>query len=481
MTDNTQDNDDLVDFIEEEFEDEIDDAQQGQVNEFSVNNSGGVMMFDGRRYATGLIWLTVDELEQPGSMMQRAKAVSADFICPRLFVSQTGYGCLNKNHRMGMASAAAIIADALVGEWHGVFTAENGWLYVAVHADIISPDGDVFFDSEEDAYNHFLSQAEKFKWPKTYVPESWNVQNNDGEIALAQLLEDASATVLKPVNLDGLFSGTANKNIAILCFVSFFAVVFLTFFSDDFFYYIFTSRQDASIERIDVANTIAVPPKIAEKKENQFLQAIETFKVPDPDKILDVCINSFSDLMVSLPGWNVSKMRCRDGFVEAIWNKGRGNLETVKPYLDRFPFGVNTTITSNGDFIASSIIKNYSNYGQKIELAKREDILITLNNRFTKVGRLEVRDVIPQNNQQNNVNFGARRFKGNGDEKNIMRREYTIEDLRSLEVIFSTESPPQNFVEYFDIPGLKMKTVEWDVQAGMWVYNFQIYLAVKDV
>ena len=210
-----------------------------------------------------------------------------------------------------------------------------------------------------------------------------------------------------------------------------------------------------------------------------FFKRSKILKYQNLTKVLEVCVNSFGDLMVSLPGWSVARMRCRNGFVEAVWGKGRGNINTLKPYLDQFPFGVSTTISSNGDFIASLIMKNNSNYAQKIQLANREDILITLNDRFSKVGRLEVRDVVPENKKEQ-LNGGARRFKGRNSDKEKNEKQYTVEDLPSLDVMLTTKSPPQNFVNYFTIPGLKFKTIEWDVVGGTWVYNIQIYLAMRD-
>ena len=138
MTENHPDNDDRIDFIDEDL-DTVENLQAADMSSFDGEDVNDVLVYGGKKYAVGLTWLTVDELEQPGAIMDRAKMISADFLSSRLFIAQTGYGYLSKGHRMGMPSVAAIVADALVGEWHGVFVADNGWLYVAVHADTIAP------------------------------------------------------------------------------------------------------------------------------------------------------------------------------------------------------------------------------------------------------------------------------------------------------------------------------------------------------
>ncbi len=175
----------------------------------------GILLYDNKRYAVGLNWLIADDEGDTALAKGRAKEFKADFYTMRQgVVTQHGFGYLRKGHRLGQSALASVAADALVGEWHAVFVADNGWWYVAVHSDNIAPDGDILFSSEEAAYNHFMAQGEAFRWPRAYAPESWNVPDATGEIPLSRVIGEAPPSILKPVNLDAIFSGKRNKNLA---------------------------------------------------------------------------------------------------------------------------------------------------------------------------------------------------------------------------------------------------------------------------
>lgn len=460
-------------------------AEKESLNETVLDETHlgeGVLIYNGRKYAVGLVWLMSDETGESGFIYKRAKSIGSDFFCTRSFVAQSGFGFLSKGHRIGMPSAAAQAADALVGEWHGVFSAENGWHYVAVHADTIAPDGDRFFESEEEAYTFFLSQAERYKWPKTYAPDAWNIKDNDGEVPLDRLLDDIPTTSLRPANLDAIFSGKRNKSLAFVGMLFFVGLIFLSFFAQTFLPNLIPERRTVSGPIVEVADILSAPPKEPVKKEDPLLMAIERFSLPKPSGFVDACMNGFSDLTVSLPGWNLSTLSCRNTTVEAVWQQETGTLESIKAYVDQFPFGVNRTYGARGDFLASRILGNLAQYNEKIKLADREQVLLAINSRFGKIGRLDVKDILPLSQQVqrgSNVRGGARRLAAqNNDDKN--ERGTTIQDLPSLAVVFNTESAPMLLQDYFDIPGLRFNFIEWNVYNRRWIYDMQIYLLPQD-
>ena len=157
--------------------------------------ASGVIKFYDKKYAVGLTWLTGGEDVGGDLVKSRAKKLEADFYCVRpTIVVQHGFGSLAKGHRSNMPAAAAQAADTLIGEWHGVFTTESGWWYVAVHADAVAPDGDILFESEEDAYNHYIEQSRRSQWPRSYAPETWNLPDTNGDISIEKLLTDMNRT-----------------------------------------------------------------------------------------------------------------------------------------------------------------------------------------------------------------------------------------------------------------------------------------------
>lgn len=434
-------------------------------------NGNGILLFNDRKYAVGLTWLTSSEFEDDGSVYKKAKLISCDFYCSRAFVSQNGFGTLKLKHKMGMPSAAAMAADALVGEWHGVFAADNGWLYVAVHSDTIAPEGDLFFLSEEDAYNHFTTESQKYKWPKTYVPETWKVRDNDGEIEIIKILEEISSTSLKPANLSAFFGSTANKNLALLTILIVGGFLTLLFLSQSLFTRIIPEKAQPATQRLNISDSLAVPPREPVFEANPLDILLEKTVLPNPSSMMASCIENFDDLMVSIPGWNVKQMRCRGNFVEAVWQRGVGSLETLRSNIEQFPFGISKTYGSNGDFLASKIIPGLNSFDEPLKLTTREEALITLNNRFSSIGSIQVKDIVPKIENTNN-NRNARKNELVAEKEEQM----TLQNLPSLNVSLKTEISPMQIKENFNFPGLKFNMIQWSIENGIWLYDMQVYL-----
>jgi len=469
------------DLDDSEVEDQDLDTKDIIFDGIDDHRGSGILVYNGRKYAAGMVWLMTDDEVEKGLIYKRASVLRADFFCTRSFVSQCGFGFLSKGHRMGMPSAAAMAADALVGEWHAVFVAENGWHYVAVHADTVDPDGDRFFESEEEAYNFFLEQALRYQWPKTYAPEAWNVTGNDGEIPLDKILNDIPTTILKPANIDGVFSGKRNKHVAFFGLALFIALFLFSIFAQQLLPSLVPEQAQIPGPFIEVADRLTAPPLEPMKKEDPFMLALENFALPRPARSIEMCIDGFADLTVSLPGWNLTTMRCRNSMVEAIWAQESGTLESIKAYIDQFPFGVSRTYGARGDFLASRVITNLAQYNEKVQLADREQVLLAINNRFGNLGRLEVKDVVPLSAQmQRGQNVrGSKRLAGN-NRSETKSDVVTIQDLPSLSVVFNTETAPPLIQDYFNIPGLRFNFIEWNIRNRRWIYDVQIYLLPQD-
>jgi len=216
-------NNEEKDFMDFELEDPLESVEplaapaRNQQEQDNEPVGTGVMLYEGKKYAVGLNWLVGDDAGNNSLALKRAKAFKADFYCVRAnVVSQHGFGYLKLGHRINMPVPASVLADVLVGEWHGVFAADNGWWYVAVHADNIAPTGDLFFTSEEEAYNFFVAESKTYRWPRAYAPASWNLSDSTSEIPLNKILNEGSSPTLKPVTTDAIFSGRRNRNLAVV-------------------------------------------------------------------------------------------------------------------------------------------------------------------------------------------------------------------------------------------------------------------------
>lgn len=469
MSENTEDKHDELDDIDFDVNSHDLSALPLHSDEHLTDPERGyhenVLYYNNKKYAAGLLWLASSDIEDTQTIKDKAKLCGADFYCTRLFVQQTGYGFLKKGHRWGMPSIAAIAADALVGEWHGVFRAEDRWLYVAVHADNIAPEGDKIFMTEEEAYNHFLVESEKFKWPKAYAPSNWKLKNNDGEIHIEQVLEGMEPAILKHANSDAVFSGKANKTLAIIAGVILFILLTLLMFSKSFVNFIVPPRIDDPVRDFEINALVALPPEEPEPLADPVQNLLQTTQLIAPMQFIKACMENFDVLMVSLPGWDIDRMRCRGNVVDALWQGRIGSLDDLRNYIDQFPFRVNKTYGSSGNFLASTTISSYSELSTSLELSERQNALLLLNQRFSGLGALSVADIAPS------TDYYARMTQ-----TQEITRPLNLQDVPSLKAVLRTNVSPIKIKENFNIPGLKLNVVEWNLAQNGWFYDMQIYL-----
>lgn len=270
-----------------------------------IQNAGaGVLVYDNKKYAVGLKWLVAEDDSDVELAIKRAKGFKADFYCMRQnVVVQHGFAFLNMGHRVGLPVLASVVGDVLVGEWHGVFVADNGWWYMAVHADNIAPDGDRLFTSEEEAYNHFISRMEAHRWPRSYAPESWNIQETSGEIPLSKIIGEATPPALKPVTLDAIFSGKKNKNLAIAAGAVVLALLGISILGQQLLPSLIPTQAQLPAPNVSVSDILQAPPKEPVNLEDGSGESITSMELVNPGAFIDSCIKGFSNISLPMPGW----------------------------------------------------------------------------------------------------------------------------------------------------------------------------------
>ncbi|HEY8964605.1 MAG TPA: type 4b pilus protein PilO2, partial [Alphaproteobacteria bacterium] len=288
----------------------------------------GVLIYEGKKYAVGLSWLVAEESGNSQLALKRAKGFGADFYCMRAnVVAQHGFGYLSLGHRINMPALASVLADVFVGEWHGVFAGDNGWWYVAVHADNIAPKGDLFFASEEEAYNFFVQESKSYRWPRAYAPTGWNLSDATSEIPLNKVIGEATPPTLKPVTTDAIFSGRRNRNLAIVGAIVLVLLLIAGVLGQQFLPALIPQRASLPVPDLAVGDDLQAPPEepilIAEREADNLS------KIPlmPADQFVEMCLESMSSISKAVPGWTLSTLRCRDTFVEGTWTQQIGTME----------------------------------------------------------------------------------------------------------------------------------------------------------
>lgn len=443
------------------------------------DETGGILLYDNKKYATGLSWLIAEEESDAELAVKRAKDFKADFYTLRQnVVPQHGFGYLKKGHRIGLPALASVAADALVGEWHGVFVADNGWWYVAVHSDNIAPDGDILFTSEEAAYNHFINQSEAFRWPRTYVPESWNIAESSGEIPLNKLIGEAPAPALKPVTLDAIFSGKRNKNLALGALAVITLLIALSLVGQQFLPSLVPMQAQIPIPDMQVSDDLQAPPKEPVIVRETTGENLANLGLIRPSKLLNDCINGFSVMAVPLPGWKMMGLRCKETFVEATWTRQMGSYEMIEPYMARFPDGAAKSFTDSGTLVVTRRLVGKRVLEQQTHLYDRNHAIITLTKRFANLGQLEVKEVTPNASQQllQGIEMWQQAGFTNLGQNKIDIRPLTRDDLPYLSIMLRSKSPPNMLMKYFDMSGVVIQSIENDVPNGVWQYDAKLIL-----
>lgn len=463
------------------FEDEAADAGPAALPRETVVTAGdGVLLFDNKKYAVGLNWLIANDEGDTELALKRAKDSKADFYTMRQNVMpQHGFGYLKKGHRINMPALAALAADMLVGEWHGIFVADNGWWYVAVHADNIAPDGDLFFASEEAAYNHFIVQSETYRWPRTYAPESWNIPESTGEISLAKMLGDMAAPTLKPVTLDAIFSGKRNKNLAFGAGLITVGLIVVSLLGSQILPSLVPEQAQIPAPNLELGDDLQAPPQQVQQVEAD--KSLTNFDLVLPSAQVDSCLSGFANIAMALPGWTMGSLRCRESFVEASWDRQLGNFDTIEPYLSRFPEGVTKAFPSSNNLIVTRRLPTNKPVPPSGKLYERNYAIITMTRRFGNLGTLDIREVTPPASQQLVQGIDMMQQQSTfseviGQEVPEGIRPLTREDLPYLSLSLISRTPPNLVRDYFNMPGMILMTVQEDVPNGTWTYEAKLIL-----
>lgn len=439
----------------------------------------GILLYDNKRYAVGLNWLIADDEGDTALAKGRAKEFKADFYTMRQgVVTQHGFGYLRKGHRLGQSALASVAADALVGEWHAVFVADNGWWYVAVHSDNIAPDGDILFSSEEAAYNHFMAQGEAFRWPRAYAPESWNVPDATGEIPLSRVIGEAPPSILKPVNLDAIFSGKRNKNLAFGAIATIVVLLVVSIAGQSLLTSLVPMKAQLPLPGIESSDVLQVPPKEPSVVQEESGMSLTKMGLLVPSEQMNSCLDGFAALAVPLPGWKMVTLRCKDTIVEGNWNRQIGSYEMVEPYLSRFPEGVTRNFADSQNLIANRRLTAKLEPTEAQELLDRSYAIIILTKRFANIGQITLREVVPAASQQlvQSVEMIQQSgFNAIGKDK-VELKPLTRDDMPYLAIELKSSTPPNMIGKYFDLPGLVFLNMSTSVSDGIWVYSAKLIL-----
>lgn len=443
---------------------EVDDTQSSIFSK----QERGVLYVGEKKYAVGLTWLAFDLEPNNNILRQRLSKFQADYFCTRQTIAnQQGFGYIKKGHKPKMIAAASIAADTLIGDWHGVFVAENGWWYVAVHSDNISPGGDQFFLTEEEAFNCFTEQANLYNWPRSYAPATWNIEHANPDIPLDKLLdEETHAPKLRAATFDAIFGGKQRRNFILFIMTILIGVLLSVAVLPKLAAKAKMERDRAVRSTMVVPAVIKAPPKLVTV---DAAQTSDGFSIAQPSKVFEYCSDGFSAIIEPLPGWQLTNVVCEVLYGQNTvrsniqWKRNVGSLDLVKGYLQRFSPKIdivyNGSDSINGRFISGDLSKT----NQNVRVSKRAKQIRTLYDRFGGLGKLSVSDVFPKQPEPQSANLDR-----------LINSSPSKVEPPYLKMTLLTTTAPDVLSSYFDVPGLKLKEITWQVQKKSWTYRAEI-------
>ncbi|MAS88095.1 MAG: hypothetical protein CMH30_09005 [Micavibrio sp.] len=434
----------------------------------------GIMRYAGQDYAVGLLWLTSEDEEDPKAPRQRAKQVGADFYVIRnTVVNQNGIGYLEQGHKRGLPAAASTAADVMVGEWHGVFVAENGWWYVAVHADAIAPDGDILFDDEEEAYQFFLQKAAGYRWPRAFVPDNWEFEDNAGEVSLNKIFDEIPNATLQPANLDALFGGRRNKDIAVVLAAILVGILFLGTLTSQILPSLLPQPRQAKQLALGTANELTPPPRPEVGQQLNPLLRFGDVSLPTPSFVVFACLKGMEDIVLPLPMWTIESIKCDGRIVTVSWNSNGGDLDNIRPYISRFGPGVTHTYDGARLFTATKLLPSLDQYKEQNIPLDRDRAILLVNDRFGDLGQMNVQYRVPDEDKKT---ASSVRRRAQSAVTTLITNESETKKPPFLSVELKTSTPPTKAAEYFNIPGLSFEMIEYNLNRQDWTYKTNIIL-----
>ncbi|MGE0109134.1 MAG: type 4b pilus protein PilO2 [Bdellovibrionales bacterium] len=290
--------------------------------------STGVISVGRRKYAVGLYW----ENSPSGHVAQAAKEAAAQSTTPVEFfvtrpgneqgrVPQFGLGASYSGFRSGMPSLAGCLALQQPGSWIGAFSCDEGYAVIIVRDDLIVPDGDLFFETEDEARDRFLAEVAIGGFQRIFAPELWALPDTDS-LPLTLVLDDNASVRLRAVALSGraklgLFVGSLLLIVAV-------GVGFYTQAENERKEVELRSRM-AAIESARRAAQNMVPgmnKPVYPPPERRWE------KIPKPMDVVDACLKAMDDVPAVLSGWRLSGVRCDDNALSVSWSRSSGFAST---------------------------------------------------------------------------------------------------------------------------------------------------------
>ena len=275
-----------------------------------------VIFINRKEYAVGLFWQPLQDPDDPIPEIRETMESDSDACLYTLYTEgrapQYGVGRASHGHKEGQIAAASSVLSALSekSSFVGVFEVKEGWWFVAARNDLVLPEEDVLYRTEEEAKDAFYSMMAVPDWGFKIAPDTWHIDGTQ-EMDLSELFKNAT-----PSRLQGISASRSTKVLIAMALLLFAIValivagVFLLIETED--------KPSVDITPVSLqAEIVPVVPKLEEEKPWEKLVSAEPF--------LETCWNySYQLKAMQIPGWGLQQIVCTHEGLKTGWNKTWG-------------------------------------------------------------------------------------------------------------------------------------------------------------
>ena len=263
-------------------------------------------------YAVGMFWQPLQDVDDP--IPEIRETMESD-IGANLYTihygraPQYGIGKTEKGHKEGQPAGAIAVLDALSdrSSFVAVFKVDEGWWFLVARNDLILPEEDVLYHTEQEAKDAFYSMMAVPDWGYKIAPASWNIDDTE-EITAETLLKKGAQVRLYSL------SAIRGTKVLLTIAISLLALVGLAVYSVLLF---IDKEQEAPtfIEPIIPQTSMqTVEPEREDEKPWQKLVSVPAFL----EKCWD---NSYQLKSMVIPGWKLNNIVCSHEGISTGWNK----------------------------------------------------------------------------------------------------------------------------------------------------------------
>lgn len=432
-------------------------------------SGNGVISVGDTAYAVGLFWQTAEDAK---SVRREAiEAAKQELTSPEFFVMREGnvaqwaIGWAGQGHRNKMPVGAACLADALAGNWIGIFKVDSRWWFVMARREAILPDGDVLFDDEDDCRIRFESEISRGGWDRIFAPANWGVAADS--TPLEELLEGHVEPKLS--HLQGMLSRMP-LSAKIMIAAGVMAVLVAGYVGKTVLDSMAEKKRiEAEKERQAMLVQLEQERQQAEL-ERQRLQNQKPVDLVDrvweakplPEKLFAACADALRATTIELPGWTMTQMSCDQSGSIVNWVREEGSTVAAARYvLDP----LNGSVSGDGN--NAQLTKSFGNLEPRNSQKawKLPDVNMRLTQMFQEMllqatVTTEARVQLPP------------------DEDPLHPRP---RPPASVIIHYNSQLPPEAWLDIWSkFPGFVFETASIRIGAKEWEYQGRIYEELTD-